>query len=949
MSENPLENKPYIVISVEKKEYTVSPGGSIGINLSLHNLGTEEDSFVLSVQGVPASWISSSLPVVELSPGERKETDLLIQVPSSIDSGTGSVQLSIIATSQHHPEQIAQVDVVLSVTAGNVPSRVVIEMESLQFAVAAGSSITIGVTLKNNGLITDTLRLYVDGIPANWVSTPSPLTQLEPGEERKIPVTIAPPLSAESRAGRYPIKIRVVSQEVPDQGGEKECILTVGAFTQFSSALEPYEVKAGKDAQVVITNEGNIRDSFKITWASDEDILAFELSQEENGEEVFKEVKEHVLNVESGDSVPTVFRAGLRKRPFLGGAKEYPYLVQVKSASDEEENTNQGVVKERAIIPFWAIPVALVLCLLFVAGGIWFYNNQQTPPVAGDGSWERVQQAGVLRVATSADYPPFSYYNQDFVIDGFDAALIREIGQKLGVQVEITDYAFEGLGATLQVGQADAIIAALSVTPGRQNLVDFSNIYYVGEDGILAKVGSGIPAITDPTQLANLRIGVQKSSVYEAWADQVLVGSGLVTPEMIFSYAKPEQAIRDLKQGLLEVVILDLQPALFVEQSDPEVELVGRGLNPQQFAIALPKGASSLKAQIDQALAALQSEGRVSQLAQAYLGLQPGDILPPPTPAPTQIPTAVPSPIPSQVPTQGPTPIPTPAPCIDAMEFVGDLNYDDEDLTNFPKVNPGEHFRKGWRIKNTGTCAWDSSFYISYVRGSEPAAQMGGQPTAILGLVQPGQTYDMYVDLIAPQTAGKYVGYWQMHNSAMTPFGQTIWVAVKVRKTEPTQPPPTATVPPLPTSPEATATPVPPTPTEEPGSDLLDTTWILDGYLVNIDDGNLTQPIPGTTVNLVFDKQGMINGNAGCNPYNGRFVTDGMHIAFKDLSISRGICDQPPGIMEQEAQFINWLQRTEEYRIDQNGQLEFIFYVMENNQRVEKILMVLYDQRIGPP
>jgi len=600
--------------------------------------------------------------------------------------------------------------------------------------------------------------------------------------------------------------------------------------------------------------------------------------------------------------------------------------------TEGEVITPQGEeVKKEKQIPIWAWVLGVLLCVTLVVGTFLFFNR---PPAAQDDSWEKVQAAGVLRVATSADYPPFSYQNQDYIIDGFDPALIRAIGDKLGVQVQITDYAFDGLGAALEVGQADVAIAAISMSPERGTVVDFSNVYYVGKDGILARVDSGIDRIDQIPQFGGKRVGVQRRSVYEAWAQKNLVGYQVIPQDMLFTYAKPEHAVNDLKLGRLDVVIMDLQPAVQT-LADADIKLVGEGLNQQLLAIALPKGADSLKAQIDQALLTLQNEGRVTQLAQTYLGLRPEDIIPPPAPEPTH------------------------APCVDAMQFVDDLNYDDKDLTDFPVLDPGKTFQKGWRIKNTGSCTWNNAYFIKYVRGSDPAAQMGGQPTIIKSEVGLGQTYDMYVDLFAPKVAGKYVGYWQMHNASGVPFGPTIWVAIEVRDTSPGEPTATATVeasatPPVPPSPEPTATDVPPTavppePTEEPGSDLWDVTWVLEEYRVNIEDKELIEPIPDIDLNLNFEKDGRFTGFAGCNTFSGRYVTDGTKIIFKDFLVTSLACEQPAGIMDQEAKYLQWLERVEEYRLDDDEKhLEFIVYVIENNQRVEKIMLRFYDLRVGP-
>lgn len=621
---------------------------------------------------------------------------------------------------------------------------------------------------------------------------------------------------------------------------------------------------------------------------------------------------------------------------------------------------HEGVVQDRARFPVWALPVGLIFCFAFFLAMFLLYQNlsQEPPPVVEDQSWARIEQAGVMRVATSADYPPFSFYNQDFVIDGFDPALIREIGNRLGVKVEVADYAFEGLGAVLQVGQADVVIAALSVTPEREAIIDFSNIYYIGEDGILARANANLGSITNPSQMAGRRIGVQRRSVYETWVQETLVDTGLTSRDFLFTYDKPEQAVNDLRAGNIDLVMIDLQPAILY-LSDPALVLAGQGLNQQRYAIAIPQGAGALKSRIDGALLALQNEGVLSQLAQTYLGLNPEDIIPPPTPVPTQVPTATPTTAPTQVPTLGPTPVPTPAPCIDAMEYIQDLNYDDQNLTNFPVLNPGQAFRKGWRIRNTGTCAWDSSFFLRYVRGNEPAAQMNGQPTPILGLVQPGQTYDIFVNLIAPAAPGKYVGYWQMHNRSNTPFGQTIWVAIQVpapatavptaTPVPPTQPPPPTATPIPPTQPPPpTEVPPEPTATQIPGADLLNTTWVLEGYLLNPEDTNLTGVIPGTTTNLTFSEDGRFSGTAGCNTYSGRYVTNGVQIAFQEIQTGLNYCAEPAGIMEQETQFLDLFRQAEEYRITPDDELQIIRYVFENNQRVEKIILFFVGQRIQP-
>jgi len=102
-------------------------------------------------------------------------------------------------------------------------------------------------------------------------------------------------------------------------------------------------------------------------------------------------------------------------------------------------------------------------------------------------------------------------------------------------------------------------------------------------------------------------------------------------------------------------------------------------------------------------------------------------------------------------------------------------------------------------------------------------------------------------------------------------------------------------------------------------------------------------------LNLSFDKDGRFTGFAGCNTFSGRYVTDGVQIIFRDLLVTQLTCQEPAGLMDQETKVLQWLERTEEYRIDEDEKhLEFIIYVIENNQRVEKVMMRFYDLRVGP-
>ena len=122
---------------------------------------------------------------------------------------------------------------------------------------------------------------------------------------------------------------------------------------------------------------------------------------------------------------------------------------------------------------------------------------------------------------------------------------------------DIRDIAFDSLFTALDQQQIDVAIAAISVTPEREALVNFSNVYYVGEEGILAQANSAITSIISLSDMAGRRIGVQRGSVYETWLQRDLVDSGLTVAGNLFVYETVDAAVRDLREQRLDLAVVD--------------------------------------------------------------------------------------------------------------------------------------------------------------------------------------------------------------------------------------------------------------------------------------------------------------------------------------------------------------------------------------------------------
>ncbi len=255
------------------------------------------------------------------------------------------------------------------------------------------------------------------------------------------------------------------------------------------------------------------------------------------------------------------------------------------------------------------------------------------------------------------------------------------------------------------------------MTPEREAVVDFSNVYYVGADAALGHPDVDY-AIQTPRDLAQYRIGVQTGSVYEDWLRDELIATGLMPEDHLFTYVDISNSLTDLRDDRIDLIILDQLPAEIAATAE-DVAIVAQGLNKQRYAIAVPQGAEKLQAAINETLIELQNEGFMAALANQYLNIDPEDILPIDPEEPVE-------------------PGPTPGGCVDGMAYVADLSLDDNNMADPPQLLPGQTFRKGWRLQNIGTCTWDSSYSLTYVNGNSRLAQMGGSPVFVQGEVKPG-------------------------------------------------------------------------------------------------------------------------------------------------------------------------------------------------------------------
>lgn len=224
--------------------------------------------------------------------------------------------------------------------------------------------------------------------------------------------------------------------------------------------------------------------------------------------------------------------------------------------------------------------------------------------------------AGTLSVCSDVPYPPFEDFDTTAPtgFKGFDVDIVDAIAAKLGVKVSIKDSSFDALqsGLALNSNQCDMAASAMTITPERQQRIGFSDGYYSSEQSLLVPTGSSITGIGD---LAGVKVGVQKGTTGETYANENASGADIVV------FPSDGEMYAAIKAGQVDALLQDL-PVNLDHQNDPKapgqfqvVETYDTG---EEYGLAMKKTNTGLIDAVDQALADLKSSGDYQKIYDTY-------------------------------------------------------------------------------------------------------------------------------------------------------------------------------------------------------------------------------------------------------------------------------------------------------------------------------------------
>ncbi|HJQ13517.1 MAG TPA: transporter substrate-binding domain-containing protein [Anaerolineales bacterium] len=261
---------------------------------------------------------------------------------------------------------------------------------------------------------------------------------------------------------------------------------------------------------------------------------------------------------------------------------------------------------------------------------------------------EAIKQRGYILVSTDPNYEPQSFLNTEgnrpsdtkcpsdalttAEMQGFDVDVAKAIGDGLGVETCFATPSWDAITAGSWADKWDVSVGSMTITTGRQQILDFSVPYYYTPAVIAVRADSGI---TDLAGLEGQALCVGTATTYEQWLNHDMEGLGLpessiyaqapnVTVVPLETDQECAQAIAAGREDFVGYVTSETVVDANIAADFPIVKL-GSPVYSENLAAAFDKSSSlsteTLRAEVDKLFTSMHSDGRLSELSNQWFSV----------------------------------------------------------------------------------------------------------------------------------------------------------------------------------------------------------------------------------------------------------------------------------------------------------------------------------------
>lgn len=217
-------------------------------------------------------------------------------------------------------------------------------------------------------------------------------------------------------------------------------------------------------------------------------------------------------------------------------------------------------------------------------------------------------------IDTDVTFPPFVYANEENKYVGIDMDLIRAIAKEEGFKVEIKPVGFNAAIQSVSSGQADGMIAGMTITEERKQKFDFSDPYYSSGIVMAAKPGTGIKSLKD---LKGKKVAVKTGTSGADYANSIKDKYGF----SVVTFDDSDSVYNDVKNENSAACFDDSAVLEYGAKTGLGLEVVTKPTNTGDYGFAVKKGTNQeLLAKFNAGLKKLKASGEYDKIINRYVG-----------------------------------------------------------------------------------------------------------------------------------------------------------------------------------------------------------------------------------------------------------------------------------------------------------------------------------------
>lgn len=228
-------------------------------------------------------------------------------------------------------------------------------------------------------------------------------------------------------------------------------------------------------------------------------------------------------------------------------------------------------------------------------------------------SWQRIEQAGVIRFGIDPTYPPFEAADAQTEY-GLDVDLASAIAEDLGLQAEFVHFGYDGLYDALLTYQVDVLISALTISQEKTRDFAFSDSYYNAGQMLVSQITS--PYDEDSNLVGKtiaVELGAEGHLIATTWQRKV--------PELsIRPYSDPNEVLAAVSEGHADAAIIDNTTGRLYLAQDANLVFSKTPITHEPYAAVVRITDEMLLANLNESLARLSNSRKLDQIIDSWLG-----------------------------------------------------------------------------------------------------------------------------------------------------------------------------------------------------------------------------------------------------------------------------------------------------------------------------------------